>query len=226
MTSTTLAHKHGRKPATRHKHAHARGHGQAAHRPRGKRYHDPTFGATAVKVLPGEHYITSDPHEMLITVLGSCVSACIRDPVAGVGGMNHFMLPESPDGGWGRASASLRYGNFAMEALINDILSHGGRRDRLEVKVFGGGNVLAAGTKIGDRNAEFVEAYLAAEGLRIVASHLRGVHARRVHYFPLSGKVLLRELKQTEEKAIAGKESRYRSTLAAEPVAGSVELFD
>jgi chemotaxis protein CheD len=190
-----------------------------------RRYRDPQFGAIAVKVLPGEHYITSSPDEMLVTILGSCVAACIRDPVAGVGGMNHFMLPESGGGEWDGVSSSMRYGNVAMERLINDLLKQGGERHRLEVKVFGGGNVLVSSAQIGDSNADFVEAYLAAEGLPIVASHLRGIQARRVHYFPHSGKVLMRELKRGEEQDIARGEQRYRSMLRATATDGSIELF-
>ena len=90
-----------------------------------RRYRDPDFDATVVKVLPGEHYVTDAPDEMVVTVLGSCVAACIRDPAIGFGGMNHFMLPESSDGTWGASSSSMRYGNFAMEVLINEILEIG-----------------------------------------------------------------------------------------------------
>lgn len=190
-----------------------------------RRYRDPRFNAIAVKVLPGEHYVTKDVGEMLVTVLGSCVSACIRDPLAGVGGMNHFMLPESPDGHWGATSAACRYGNFAMEQLINDILKAGGRKDRLEIKLFGGANVLAANTDIGGRNAEFVETYLAAEGLPIAASHLRGRLPRRIHYFPQHGKVFMLELPRHEEMSVVGMEQKYKHRLAKEPVAGSAELF-
>jgi chemotaxis protein CheD len=191
-----------------------------------RRYRDPLFGAMAVKVLPGEHYISAMPDEMLVTVLGSCVAACIRDPVAGVGGMNHFMLPESSGSEWGGASSGMRYGNVAMERLINDILKQGGQRERLEIKVFGGGNVLLSSVLIGDRNADFVEAYLAAEGLPIAARDLRGSQARRVHYFPVSGKVMMRTLERGEDEEVGGNEARYRSTLKAAPVEGSIELFE
>jgi len=192
----------------------------------GRRYRDTRFNAIAVKVLPGEHYITKTVGEMLVTVLGSCISACIRDPVIGVGGMNHFMLPESPDGNWGTTSAACRYGNFAMEQLINDILKAGGRKDRLEIKIFGGANVLAANTDIGGRNSEFIETYLAAEGLPIAASHLRGKLPRRIHYFPQHGKVFMLELGRQEEVSVVGEETRYKSRISREPVSGSVDLFD
>jgi chemotaxis protein CheD len=188
-------------------------------------YRDPRFAELAIKVFPGEHYVTGATDEMLVTILGSCVSACIRDPVTGVGGMNHFMLPESAGAGWDTASASMRYGNVAMERLINDILARGGVRQRLEIKVFGGGNVMGGTANIGHRNAEFVEEYLAAENLPTAAHHLRGNLPRRVHYFPVSGKVLLLELQHTEQDAVVREEVTYKSKILSEPVGGSVELF-
>jgi chemotaxis protein CheD len=191
-----------------------------------RRYRDPDFDATVVKVLPGEHYVTDAPDEMVVTVLGSCVAACIRDPAIRFGGMNHFMLPESSDGTWGASSASMRYGNFAMEVLINEILSRGGRRERLEVKVFGGGNVLAGATPVGTRNAAFVESYLAAEGLSAAARHLGGSFPRRVHYFPVTGKVMMRELRRVADRRVLDSERTYLSTLATPSRTGDIELFD
>ncbi|WKA29838.1 chemoreceptor glutamine deamidase CheD [Bradyrhizobium roseum] len=190
-----------------------------------RKYRDPRFDAVAVKVFPGDHYVTSVVDEMLVTILGSCVTACIRDPLAGVGGMNHFMLPESAGAGWDTASASMRYGNVAMERLINDILKRGGARDRLEIKVFGGGNVMNGTTNIGHRNAEFVEEYLAAEGLPIAARHLRGNLPRRVHYFPATGKVMLLELQRSEQEEVVRSEHTYKHKIEVEPAAGSAELF-
>ena len=189
------------------------------------RYRDPEFGATVVKVLPGRHYVTDNREEMLVTVLGSCVAACIRDPAVGVGGMNHFMLPESANGAWGDDSASLRYGNFAMEKLINDILKRGGQRGRLEVKLFGGGRVLKSSISVGDRNAAFVESYLKAEDVPVAARDLLGDNARRVHYFPVTGKVFVKHLHSSETHTVAGSESSYSVTLRSQPVSGSVELF-
>jgi chemotaxis protein CheD len=190
-----------------------------------RRYHDPTFNATAVKLLPGEHYVTLSSEEMIVTVLGSCVSACIRDPGVGAGGMNHFMLPESSNGEWGKVSASLRYGNFAMERLINDVIKLGGRRSHLEIKVFGGANVLRNGATVGRQNSEFIEEYLKAEGLPIAAQHLYGAHPRRVHYFPGTGKVSMLELYRQEDLDGVRIEENYRENLKQEPVGGSVELF-
>jgi len=191
-----------------------------------KRYRDPSFNAIAVKLLPGEHYVTQASDEMIVTVLGSCVSACIRDSRVGVGGMNHFMLPESASGEWGgQISSSLRYGNFAMERLINDIIKLGGRRSNLEIKVFGGANVLRNGGTIGSKNSEFIESYLKAEGLPIAAKHLYGDHPRRVHYFPISGKVSMLELRRQEELEGIRIEETYRENLKQEPVSGSIEFF-
>lgn len=190
-----------------------------------RRYRDPRFDAIAVKVFPGDHYVTADAGEMLVTILGSCVTACIRDPLIGVGGMNHFMLPESAGSGWDTASASMRYGNVAMERLINDILKRGGARERLEIKVFGGGNVMNGTTNIGHRNAEFVEEYLAAEGLPIAARHLRGNLPRRVHYFPATGKVMLLELQRSEQEEVVRSEVSYKHKIQVEPEVGSAELF-
>jgi chemotaxis protein CheD len=190
-----------------------------------RRYHDVHFGAMAVKVFPGEHYVTARADEMLVTILGSCVTACIRDPLASVGGMNHFMLPEAAGGGWDTVSASMRYGNVAMERLINDILKQGGVRQRLEIKVFGGGNILKGTANIGHRNADFVEDYLAAENLPIAAYHLRGDLPRRVHYFPTTGRVMLLELQRTEKATLVRNESTYKSKIQVEPIAGSAELF-
>jgi chemotaxis protein CheD len=180
---------------------------------------------TRVRINPGGHYVTSRGREMLVTVLGSCVAACIRDPFAKIGGMNHFMLPQSDNGAWGIASASLRFGNFAMERLINDILSNGGSRQNLEIKVFGGASIIGNGAQVGLRNAEFVETYLREEGLPIAAANLRGAHARCIHYFPRNGLVRMLEMPLVEPD-VARIETNYVARLGTEPAAGSIELFE
>jgi chemotaxis protein CheD len=180
---------------------------------------------TRVRINPGGHYVTSRGREMLVTVLGSCVAACIRDPFAKIGGMNHFMLPQSDNGAWGIASASLRFGNFAMERLINDILSNGGSRQNLEIKVFGGASIIGNGAQVGLRNADFVETYLREEGLPIAAANLRGAHARCIHYFPHNGLVRMLEMPLVEPD-VARIETNYVARLGMEPVAGSIELFE
>ena len=183
------------------------------------------FDVNAVKIAPGEYYVTSEPGDVVVTVLGSCVAACIRDPVAGVGGMNHFMLPESVDGVWGKAQASLRFGNFAMERLINDILVRGGRRERLEVKIVGGGNVLDNLVDVGQRNAIFVEEYLAAEGLSVVSRDLRGDMARRVHHLPADGRLWVKYLPRDLIAQVREAEATHYGRIAGAAVGGSVELF-
>lgn len=188
-------------------------------------YHDPEFKMRAVKILPGDHYVTRADDEMLVTVLGSCVSACIRDPAAQIGGLNHFMLPEGGDGDWGVASSNLRYGNFAMEQLVNDILKCGGRRSRLEIKLFGGASLLDNGAAVGARNIQFVEGYLKAEGLPIFGRSLGGNAPRRIHYFPLTGKVFMKTLRSAEERKLALEEEAFKWKVSQAPVAGSAELF-
>ena len=165
-----------------------------------RHYYDSAFQCQAVKVLPNEYYVT-DEDLMISTVLGSCVAACIHDPKTGVGGMNHFMLPEgdmqSP------ASATMRYGAFAMEVLINELLKAGASRDRLEAKVFGGGAVLSAMQQmnIGERNGQFVLNYLKTEGIPVKAQDLGDVHARRINYFPRDGRVMVRKMAPHHQRA-------------------------
>lgn len=186
-------------------------------------YFDRTFDRDAAKILPGEYYYTGKDM-LIVTVLGSCVSACIRDRVSGVGGMNHFMLPDgdvdSP------ISASARYGTYAMEILINDLLKAGARRENLEAKVFGGGNVLRGfvNMNVGERNAQFVRNFLKVENIRIVAEDLNDIHPRKVYYFPRSGKVLVKKLRQLNNNTLVNREQDYANRLSG-GVSGDVELF-
>jgi chemotaxis protein CheD len=160
-----------------------------------------------------------------VTVLGSCVSACIRDPVLGIGGMNHFMLPQSQSGRWGADAEPTRFGNFAMEKLINELIKAGSSRERMEIKVFGGGNVTESTQAIGTQNAEFVLQFLEAEGLRPVANDLGGDHPRRIHYYPKTGRVIRRLLVSSEFDTIARDESDYANRLSARKPAGEIQLF-
>ncbi len=185
------------------------------------------LGVHAVRILPGEAHTTDKKDEAIVTVLGSCVSACIRDPRSGVGGMNHFMLPESATGQWGeQLSAAMRYGNFAMEALINAVLRLGACRESLEIKLFGGANFTAGTTRIGDKNADFALKYLQNEGLRVAAADLGGILGRRIEYHPATGKVARLFLRGTGKDQVAEEERRYGATLRTEPVDGGVQLFD
>ncbi|RFB68693.1 MULTISPECIES: chemoreceptor glutamine deamidase CheD [unclassified Herbaspirillum] len=188
-------------------------------------YYDRTFDCDAAKILPGEYYFTHKDM-MIVTVLGSCVSACIRDRVTGIGGMNHFMLPDSGDGD-SPISASMRYGTYAMEILINDVLKAGARRENLEAKVFGGGNVLRGfiAINVGERNAQFVRDYLKAENIRVTAEDLNDIWPRKVYFFPRTGKVLVKKLKQLHNNTLVNREQDYASKLVAKPVGGAVDLF-
>ena len=192
----------------------------------GKRFFEANTGSWMVKVFPGEFYLTGKADEGIVTVLGSCVSACIRDPIAGIGGMNHFMLPQHESGSWGGVSASTRFGNFAMEKLINELIKAGGARERMEIKVFGGGNVTDTSNAIGTENSQFVLRYLAAEGLRCAAQDLGGPYPRRIHYYPATGKVVRRLLGLSETYAVSRDESDYgRRLLAEKRSGGDIELF-
>lgn len=192
-----------------------------------RRYFDSKFKHMVVKILPGEHYVTGEPSEMIVTVLGSCVAACIRDPETGIGGMNHFMLPEGQAGDWRVSNAVMRYGNHAMEILINEIMRFGCPRERLEIKLFGGGNVIGTGGNVGHRNADFVEEYLKNEGFLATAKDLRGDHARRIHYFPATGKVDRLLMRRAADKQVFSKESKYQRDISKEDDdGGDIELFD
>jgi chemotaxis protein CheD len=191
----------------------------------GRRFFDATHAAWMVKVFPGEYYVTRDKNEILVTVLGSCVSACIRDPILGIGGMNHFMLANGRTGAWGDDLQSARFGNFAMEKLINELIKSGCSRDRMEIKVFGGGNVIDASTAVGSANAEFVLRYLEAEGLRCNAEDLGGTHPRRIHYYPGTGRVVRRLLGTGETYAISREEREYADRLRSRQPAGEIHLF-
>jgi chemotaxis protein CheD len=191
------------------------------------RYWDEQHGMYAAKLLPGEFYVTRE-QETIVTVLGSCVSACVRDAVLGIGGMNHFMLPASGgNGSWEQldGGASTRYGNFAMEQMINEILKNGGSRKNLEVKVTGGGKILAQMTDIGRKNIDFVEVYLRTEGLRVLARDLGDIYPRKVYYTPATGKLFVKKLRSLHNNTIVERETQYLNQLKQKPVEGSVELF-
>lgn len=196
--------------------------GAAVHADDVMRYRDPQFKVPAAKLLPTQ-YLVVDDGTALVTVLGSCVAACIRDPMLQLGGMNHFLLPEGNTGD----GAPARYGSYAMEVLINELLKRGASRKRLEAKVFGGANVLKGFTSnpVGTRNADFVLAYLDAERIPVVAEDLRGIHPRKVFFFPQTGKVMVNRLPHAHDAEVAAAESVVRQRLSRTPVSGGVELF-
>ncbi len=190
-------------------------------------YFDRNFECEAAKILPGEYYVTG--REMvLVTVLGSCVSACVRDKVSGIGGMNHFMLPEGAAGDMGNPlAASARYGSYAMEVLINQLLKLGAKRPNLEAKVFGGGNVLRGFTvaNVGERNARFVLNYLGFERIPVVAKDLMDIYPRKIYFFPGTGRVLVKKLKNVHNDTIVAREKEYGQRLQYSSLEGDVELF-
>ena len=192
-----------------------------------RRYRNST-GQIIAKLLPGDFYVTSSD-EVLDTVLGSCVSACIRDPRRGVGGMNHFMLPRPSGNGndtWDNvAGRATRYGSASMEQLINRILKAGGDRSQLEVKIFGGGRVLSSLTDVGNHNVTFVRDFLKQEGLRVVSEDVGETCPRHVQYFPLTGRVRVRHLNSRHSGDVVSHEQKYLTGLEQTPVAGEIDLF-
>jgi chemotaxis protein CheD len=189
-------------------------------------YYDRHFNMDAAKILPGEYYVTT--RDMLVvTVLGSCVSACLRDKTNGIGGMNHFMLPHSDNDPQNPVSTSARYGTYAMEMLINHLTKLGAKRSNFEAKVFGGGNVLRGFTvsNVGARNADFVLDFLRTEKINIVAEDLLDIYPRKVYYFPKTGRVLIKKLKGVHNNTIVEREKDYESRLDYAKMEGDVELF-
>lgn len=190
------------------------------------RYFDAQRQMWIVRVIQGNFHISSDPDVILDTVLGSCIAACIRDPVLKLGGMNHFLLPNSNLSGDTRSDPlASRYGTYAMELLINGILSRGGQRNRLEVKLFGGGNVVKGITGIGHKNADFIEQFMKDEKLPVSSAHLRGNSARRVEYSPASGRARMLLITGDHTTKIFKEETRHVPRVA-ETSGGDIELFD
>lgn len=182
-----------------------------------RRMRDKRFPHEIASILPGEFFVSREPM-VVYTVLGSCISACIRDPCTGVGGMNHFMLPapkehQSGDA-WG--GESTRYGSFAMEQLINGILSRGGVKQRLEIKLFGAGKLYESNIDVGARNSEWVLRYLNDEGLPIAKRDLGDVFPRKLYYFTDSGRVLLKKITRIKNRTIMVRESDYEYRLYQE----------
>ena len=190
---------------------------------------DPQHDRWCAKILPGEYYVTKGD-EGITTVLGSCISACVRDTALRVGGMNHFMLPEDTSNGTSawldeQAGLSTRYGSFAMESLINDLMKLGARRERMEVKLFGGGRILSSMTDVGARNIAFARNWLKTEHLHVVGEDVGDTVPRRVVYLPATGKVLVKHLRNLESRAIATREQQYLTSFKQKPVENDVELF-
>lgn len=197
------------------------------------RYWDKVHEVWAAKILPGELYVSTHG-EMISTVLGSCISVCIRDKNKGIGGMNHFMLPQDSEfstAGWGEnpATSSSRYGNWAMEYLINAIMKRGGEKQNFEVKVFGGGQMMAEMTDIGQKNILFIYHYLAQEQLKIEASDVGDIYARKVLYFPDTGNVKVRRITNVKNDTIIRRQNEYEKDVLVKnsykPDTKNIELF-
>jgi chemotaxis protein CheD len=186
-----------------------------------RRTWDMQLGLSVARLLPGEYYVTSH-NESIFTVLGSCVSACVRERKLGIGGMNHFMLPLDHSKGANagredRASSATRYGKAAMERLVNDILEMGGQRENLEFKVVGGGRVLDLAFDVGAHNAKFVRDYLKTEGFAISAEDLGGDFARKIYYSPLTGKLRVKRLVATVNRTVFERERHSPSSDVPSP---------
>jgi chemotaxis protein CheD len=192
------------------------------------RYRERAFDTMAIKVLPGEYYVTGEDIA-LTTTLGSCVAACIHDPLAGVGGMNHFMLPDALGGEHdvGMISTSARYGVFAMELLLNQLCVAGAARKRLKAWVFGGAHVLPgiSVSNVGSRNADFVREFLRRETIQLAGQKLAGENALQVCFFPVGGKAWVKPLPVADVGSIARLEAEHARRIRRRPTGGDVELF-
>jgi len=188
-------------------------------------YYDPYFAKEAVKILPGEYYATATD-ELIVTVLGSCIAVCLRDHLSGVGGMNHFMLPRPSDETLSAAD-SPRYGMFAMESLIKQLLHLGAQRERFEAKVFGGGSVVPDMTEndVGQCNVDFVHAYLNQTGIPLAAEDVLGQQPRKIYFFPASGQVLMKKLKRLHNCTLLEREQEFDLSLKRAASTGPIELF-
>lgn len=181
---------------------------------------DSHFGNDAVKVLPGEYFVHAEDI-LIMTTLGSCIAACLWDRDRRIGGLNHFMLPEG-------ACADGRYGAFAMELLINELLRQGASRGSLEAKVFGGAQVIAGmdTVNVGERNTRFVLDYLKTERIPVVGRDVLDVHPRKVCFMPASGRAVVKRLLPADPQALVQQERA--AAQRARPLAGAgggIELF-
>lgn len=192
-------------------------------------YWDGRFKRNTVKLLPGEYHSTTGA-EMLVTVLGSCVAACIRDVRSGIGGMNHFLLPEQRNSqGQNFAesydSSVTRYGDLAMEMLINDIIGRGGDRKYFEAKVFGGAQMFQSSMQIGQRNIEFVKEYLQVEAIPICSQDVAGTQGRKVYYIPETGEIFLKRIVSLHNNTIEQREAKYLRKARETKTEAEIDFF-
>lgn len=184
-------------------------------------FHDQHFKFNAAKVLPGEYYVSNED-VVIMTVLGSCIAACIWDSRLRIGGMNHFMLPE------GGADTSGRYGSYAMELLINQLVKMGSSREYMQAKVFGGGAVISGFTtmNVGERNTKFVMDYLATERIPVVSKDVLDIYPRKVVFFPVTGKAMVKRLAHAHPETLESQERQGLATKVVQSTSGgSVDLF-
>lgn len=183
-------------------------------------YLDHHFQHNAVKVLPGEYFVANE-NMVIMTVLGSCIAACLWDSRAHIGGMNHFMLPDGD-----MADSSGRYGSYAMEVLINEMLKLGARRETMQAKIFGGAQVMHNFTtmNVGERNTSFVLNYLHTERIPIVSEDVLDIYPRKVVFFPVTGKAMVKRLAHAHPD-VAQEVRGNAATVAKSNAGGSVDLF-
>lgn len=186
------------------------------------RWHDQRLSAEMRSIVVGGCVVSVDPSVIITTTLGSCVAVCLFDPEVRIGGMNHFLLPDARSDSVLIAS---RYGAAAMERLINRLMAVTGRRDRLRAKVFGGANVTPAKNDIGARNVEFVNDYLATEGIPAVGWDVGGEMPRAVRFQPVTGRAVRRLIGAVDSQRIARGEARFLARLRAAEIDGDIELF-
>ncbi len=189
------------------------------------RFYNKSLERWVIKVLPGQQLITREEDEIIATVLGSCVAACIWDPEVGVGGLNHFMLPHDDEGLWSGASLALRYGNHAMDSLINALIKAGAEKHRMQCKFFGGGNVISGMSGVGDKNSRFAREYAEIERLNVVTFDLGGTQGRRIMFDPTTGRAWRKLLDPNAGLSIVNQEKHLIKPAKPAASAGSIELF-
>ncbi len=185
-------------------------------------FYEAHFKTDAVKVLPGEFFV-HDEDLLIMTTLGSCIAACLWDRERRIGGMNHFMLPDG-----GGAADGGRYGSYAMELLINEMMKRGASRLSLEAKVFGGGAVIAgmSSINVGERNTAFVMDYLKTERIPVVSKDVMDIYPRKVCFFPASGKAMVKRLASSNTEALVAQDRAAASkAVPAAGSGGSIDLF-
>lgn len=184
-------------------------------------FFDQHFQLNAVKVLPGEYFVGNE-NVVITTVLGSCISACLWDRRSHLGGINHFMLPDSDS-----ADASGRYGSYAMELLINEMLKKGARRETMQAKIFGGAQVIKGFTtmNVGERNTAFVVDYLRAERIPILSEDVLDIFPRKVCFFPATGRAMVKRLAGTHGDALAAQEKPGNAKKMAQAADGGLVVL-